>query len=92
MFTLRFDVDELDRDIRDMIDRLEDGLAVHSLIGLTLYERNMERFQKGSRSGRPGVGAIEPAHLDEPKEQERHPAPSRRPAPVDPSHGRCKPR
>lgn len=45
MLTYRFDGRDMDREIRKLIGRFEDTTTAHRIIGLTLYDQHVERFQ-----------------------------------------------
>ena len=41
----RYDVASANEEIREIIDRIKDKAAVHAIIGLTLYDQTIERFE-----------------------------------------------
>ena len=41
-----YDYASADREIRRLIDRIEDKAAVHRVIGMVLYDQTMDRFEK----------------------------------------------
>ncbi|EFO32489.1 phage virion morphogenesis protein [Roseibium sp. TrichSKD4] len=45
MLSFRFDGSHMDKELRALIDKFEDTATAHKIIGLTLYDQTVDRFE-----------------------------------------------